>query len=237
MEDRKWNQYANKNWNPYTGDKTDDGKCEIVKRYGKMACWACSQAYRLKGRAGYDKEDPFKPTFHPDRLDEPIKRKKPTIYATCFMGDIAYCKCQWMFEIIGVIRQCPKHTFLMLTKLPKTFGIKGDNTITDIPNNVWFGTTVNLQSEVHRIDDLRKIDCKNKWASFEAPFEEIQCDLTGIDGIAIGALTGKVKFQPKDEWIINLMQTARKCGTKIVLKDNLEFKDKNGIKPIYREWP
>lgn len=226
MKPQKSIEYSEMSWNPFTGDKTDDGKCEIVNRYGKMACWACSMAYRLKGRAGYSSEDPFQPTFHPDKLDIPLKRKKPTIYATCFMSDISYCKPEWWAEILGVIRECNWHTFLMLTKQPEKF------VFCSLPDNLWFGTTVNLQSEIERIDHLIAIDAKYHWVSFEPPFEHIDCSLEGIDGIAIGALTGKHPFQPINTSVFDLVEEARKCRTKIVIKDNLKH-----IVTRYREWP
>lgn len=233
MKPKKSIEYSEKEWNPYTGDRTDDGKCEIVNRYGKMACWACSMAYRLRGRAGYDYDDPFKPTFHPDKLDEPLKRKKPTIYATCFMGDIAYCKPEWMIEIMGVICKCPQHTFLMLTKLPELVAIMFN--VVSLPDNVWMGVTVNTQKETTRIEWLKTIQCAHYWLSFEPPFERIECDLKGINGIAIGALTqgGKTKFMPRWEVVDHLLEQARRDGAKIVTKANLRLP--KGI--LIREWP
>lgn len=227
-EDMKWNSYAQKRWNPFSGDKMDDGKCAIIQRHGAHACWAYCMSLRLAGRCGYDRNRPFQPTFHPDRLDEPLKRKKPTIYATCFMGDIGYCEDEWLIQIMNVIRQCPQHTFLLLTKLPDLPLFRTRS----FPDNVYFGATVNLQKEVVRIDHLREVDCKHKWVSFEPPYEHIECDLTGISGIAIGAQTGNFKFMPSYEIVEPLLYQARKDGAEIVIKDNLDTWE-----PKLREWP
>lgn len=234
MQPKKSIEYAELSWNPFSGDKTDDGKCEIVNRYGKMACWACGMAYRLRGRAGYDYDDPFKPTFHPDKLNVPLKRKKPTIFATAFMGDICYCKPEWWIEILRVIAKCPQHTFLMLTKDPyKVYHNVhyGGSYHHVIPSNVWMGVTVNKQHEVNRIEYLLQLPAHHHWVSFEPPFEKIRCDLMGIDGIAVGSLTGRHPFMPSYEIVEPLLYQARKDGAKIVIKENLDFE------PKLREWP
>lgn len=214
-------EYAQKSWNPYSGCLNwSNGVCAIGKD-----CWAYSMAYRLRGRYGYDKDNPFKPTFHPDKLDIPLRRKKPTTYATCFMGDIAYCKVNFMWQIKQVMKNCPQHTFLMLTKLPEK--LRYDL----FPHNVWLGVTVNQQDEVHRIRILKGIHVSHKWVSFEPPYERIDCDLKGIDGIAIGAQTGKHPFRPDPDAVIHLIALARNHNAKIVIKDNLNFS------PKFVEWP
>jgi protein gp37 len=53
---------------------------------------------------------------HPERLDIPLKRRKPTVYAV--WNDIAHEDITWGFfgSVIGTIAECPQHTFLLLTK-------------------------------------------------------------------------------------------------------------------------
>lgn len=54
--------YATKRWNPLTG-------CSAGCDY----CWAKPMAVMNKGKFGYPADDPFRPTFHLDRLREPEK--------------------------------------------------------------------------------------------------------------------------------------------------------------------
>ena len=246
MNPKKSIEYSEMSWNPFSGCNNWKVQrslrrglpppCAIVRRYGKTACWAHSRALMLANNPkvkGYSSEDPFEPTFHEDKLTIPLKRKKPTIWATAFMGDICDAKINWLHDILDIIKATPHHTYLMLTKDPEAFTKAGYPT--KFPDNVWFGTTVNLQSEVHRIDELREIDCKHRWASFEAPFEKIDCELTGLDFIAIGALTGRTKFQPENEVVDRLIHNARVDGVKVVIKDNLDYVPK--VSYIRWEWP
>lgn len=225
MNRKKSIEYSEKNWNPFTG-------CSNWKRYDNICnlhkdCWAYGMAQRLRGRYGYDLGDPFKPTFHPDKLDVPLHRRKPTIYATSFMGDISYCPDKWLIEILNVIRQCPQHTFIMLTKRPSIPLFRTRS----FPDNVWLGTTVTKNGDIYRIHKLKQIDVKHRWASFEPLYEKMGPNLSGIDGIAIGAKTGAHPYQPEPDDIIHLIAVARKYDTKIVIKENLKFE------PRFIEWP
>lgn len=214
-------EYSNKGWNPYTGCYNWDEK--LPNKQGKQDvgvcglgrdCWFYGMALRLRGRYGYDQVQPWVPTFHKDKLDIPIRRKTPTIWACCFMGDIGYCPDEWMNQIIEVIEQCPQHTFIFLTKMPLLIR-------NDWPDNVWLGVTVESQEDIMRIEILRTKNAKHRFVSFEPLREGIVCDLSGIEGIAIGAQTGAHPFQPANVWVGHLIGQARHFGCKVVLKDNL----------------
>lgn len=101
--------YVDLSWNPVTG-------CSM----GCTWCWARRMATRLRGRCGYPADDPFRPTFHPGRLSEPLKWKKPRRVAVGFMGD--WCDPgvtdSWRDQILGAMALAGNHTFLTLTKRP-----------------------------------------------------------------------------------------------------------------------
>ena len=71
------------------------------------------------GTKGY--ENGFAVTLHPEKLDEPLKHKKPTMYFVCSMGDLFHKDVPFEFidEVFKVIAVCGgKHTFQVLTKRP-----------------------------------------------------------------------------------------------------------------------
>jgi len=202
-------EYSDKSWNPYSGCEMTG--CALGKR-----CWAFNRAIRLRGRFGYDAAKPFKPTLHPDKITVPLKRKKPTRYNTCFMGDIAYCYKPYLNMILNVVRDCPRHIFYFLTKQP---GMVEGMGVT-FPENAWVGVTVNSQDDVWRIGNLNEIDCENRWVSFEPLYSNILTSLSGIDWIVIGAQTNPT-IQPVIEWVMELMENATKHNIPIFLKPNL----------------
>ena len=108
-----------KTWNPITG-------CSKISA-GCNNCYAERMSKRLRGRYGYDAENPFKVTLHKNRIDEPLRWKKPQKVFVCSMGDLFHNDVEdWMLDkIFGVILGCkifnntPDHIFMILTKRPE----------------------------------------------------------------------------------------------------------------------
>lgn len=105
--------YWDRSWNPFTG-------CSPVGD-GCLNCWAKRTAEgRLRGRHGYPAGEPFRPTFHPERLDQVNPKQKPQVIALCFMSDPFHegHGTNGIFSMLGKIIQCRQHTFIALTKRP-----------------------------------------------------------------------------------------------------------------------
>lgn len=105
-------EWATHTWNPVTG-------CSPVSE-GCQNCYAARMAKRLAGRSGYPKDDPFRVTFHPDRLAQPLKWKKPSRIFICSMGDLFHEEVPFndIACILGIMAACQHHTFMVLTKRP-----------------------------------------------------------------------------------------------------------------------
>lgn len=215
---KKGIEYSDKEWNPYTG-------CKAVKDYNLCAlgknCWAYKMSFRQAGRNGYDADEPFKPTFHEDKLDVPLKRKKPTRFNACFMGDIAYATKEQLEKILDVVRQCPQHRFYFLTKQPDLLAEKD----LIFPDNAWVGVTVNRQEDAWRIDKLRiHINATHKWVSFEPLYSYISTTVWKIDWIVIGAQSNP-EVQPEKEWVERLLASANIRDVPVFIKPNLTVVD------------
>ena len=68
----EWTEYS---WNVTTG-------CTPVSE-GCRNCYAARFAKRLAGRFGYPADEPFRVTLHPERLNEPLRWKKPQRVFVC----------------------------------------------------------------------------------------------------------------------------------------------------------
>ena len=91
--------YADVNWPIVTG-------CS----HGCPYCWARGMAHRF-GRS-------FAPSFHAERLSEPIRARKPRRVLVAFTGDLfdpAITNDQ-IAAVFGVMAACPRHRFFILTK-------------------------------------------------------------------------------------------------------------------------
>lgn len=86
----------------------------------------------------------FKPHFHAERLSKWLPRTEGNGFIFCCdMGDVAFCRPEWMRQILTRIKQLPDRTFLIQSKNPNVFNNYR------FPENVLLGTTI----ETNR-DDL-----------------------------------------------------------------------------------
>ena len=212
------NEWADYTWNPVTGCLRN---CDF--------CYARKLAEtRLRGRFGYPEVEPFKPTFHPNRLSEPIRIKKPAKIFVVDMGDLfgEWVDSDWIGKIISVVRECPQHIFQFLTKNPKRYWEF------DFPQNCWLGTSVCNSRAIENIEFMRGLKTPVKFISFEPLLSDMPfVILIDIDWIIIGAQTGRSARPPKFEWVERLLNAADLYGIPVFMKNNLDYKFKR------REFP
>lgn len=195
----EWTEHT---WNPVTG-------CTKISP-GCKHCYAETMAARLKamGAAGY--EDGFKLTLHPDRLDQPRKRKAPTTYFVNSMSDLFHedVPDQFIERVIQVCRETPQHTYQVLTKradrLPSFFASR------DCPTNVWLGVSVeDRKYGVPRIDQIRQVKAAVRFLSVEPLLEDIgRVDLSGIHWVIVGGESGSKARPMEPAWAENVRHQA-----------------------------
>ena len=167
-------------------------------------------AKRLKamGTPGY--ENGFKLTILPNRLNEPLLRKKPTVYFVNSMSDLFHQSVadSYIDQVFNVIQQCPRHTFQVLTKRAER--LASFFTRRAVPPNAWIGVSVeNQKYGVPRIDWLRQIDARIRFLSVEPLLEDIGIlDLNGIHWVIVGGESGPQARPMKVEWVENI---RRQC--------------------------
>ncbi len=187
----EWTDYS---WNPITGC---NNRCPY--------CYAKKMATRLKGRSGYDKETPFKPTFHSQRLMQPLTKTKPSMIFTCSMGDFFdfEVKNSWREDIYKVMDKAKWHAYQILTKQP----IIEPEFRTTFPKNLWLGITIDGTSKYWKepLETLKNSSASMKFISFEPLLgNALPDDLTGIDWAIIGAQTG-IGAKSIDLKIVNIV--------------------------------
>ena len=178
-------EWCDEVWNPVTG-------CTPISE-GCKKCYALRMAKRLAGRCGYPADDPFRVTLHPDRLNEPLKWKKPRRVFVCSMGDLFHENIHPydIMQIFNVMAKAKHHTFLVLTKRPERmlefykrlrpgttipgpyFSITGKGEgwaglPPSLPNNIWIGVTAENQARAdERIPILLQIPAAVRFVSVE----------------------------------------------------------------------
>ena len=191
-------EWADVTWSPATGCTPISEGCEN--------CYARRMAKRLRGRCGYPKDEPFRVTLQPERLEEPLKWRNPRRVFVCSMGDLFHedVPFEYITQVFDVMCSCSfdamcsmelGHTFMVLTKRPerieKWLCWMRESWSEDSPTNVtleveghfgrhiWLGVTAeNQQRADERIPILLEIPAAVRFVSVEPMLGLV--DLTGI---------------------------------------------------------
>lgn len=171
-------------------------------------------AKRLQAMGTADYEEAFKFKILPDRLDAPVKVKKPTKFFVNSMSDLFHEEMPFEFldRVFETIRETPRHTYQILTKreliLEKYFQTR------KVPDNVWLGVTVEMKSKKNRIDALRNVDAKIRFLSVEPLLESLgEVDLTNIHWVIVGGESGHKARPMKEKWVLDIQ---RQCEEQAV---------------------
>ena len=151
-------------WNPTTGCSIQHEACNN--------CWAKRMANRLKGRYGYPSDFPFRPTFHIDRLHDPIYVRKPSVIGVSFMGDLFHPQITnvMIATIMMTIKEASWHTFVVFTKRPermKEFFDNAPEEITTLPNLRLYVSAWNQESLDHNVGYLLQTPAAVRGVSIE----------------------------------------------------------------------
>ncbi len=253
-------KYIEKVWNFYSGCKhQEEGKCPPI------TCWAETFIKRMSKKNPSPYPNGFTPTFYPEAFLSPLgARKNPLRIGVCFMGDLFgdwvdpnkkitdFMRLPFVgYETIKdhikyVIKKCPQHTFVFLTKNPR-----GMIPWSPFPDNCDVGFSAwDVDSFIANMRGMFWNDIKAKiyWCSMEPLLgwrEDFSTDIWRLlDWVALGALTGTKQkilemaprypeltpFQinkgywglmPPVAWLKNIIQQCDAAGTKVWLKDNL----------------
>jgi len=191
-------EWTEQTWNPAVG-------CSKITP-GCAHCYAEVMARRLKAMGVKGYANGFELTLLPERLEEPLKRKQPTVYFVNSMSDLFHegIPDSYLRKVMAVIRQSPQHTFQILTKRAKRMAeyFQGQ----PVPPNAWLGVTVENRADgLPRLDYLRAIEACVRFVSSEPLLEDLGVvDLSGIHWVIVGGESGPKARQMRREWILNI---------------------------------
>jgi len=214
----EWTDFT---WNPEVGCRN---------RCSKTWCYAAALCKRFAKPWGRDPEDPFKPTFYPERLDAPSKLAKPSKIFVCSMGELwgPWVPVEWQNSVVSAMRTASWHTFLNLTKNPQGL-LDYQKSGHQYPPNLWLGVSVTGDDDESRLHDLAKVDHPNKFVSFEPLLADVVDNgwftLEGIKWAIIGCQTGP-GAKPYHEVARAMSKIIGACSTEenwipIFVKDNV----------------
>lgn len=207
-------EWTEQTWNPITG-------CTKVSA-GCKNCYAEVIANRFwKDRKFTDIQ------FHEDRLSEPLRRKKPTMYFVNSMSDLFHESIDYknIAKIFEVMRLTPEHTYQVLTKRPYSaltffkWWFRFDETA-KITDNIWLGISIENQAMAsERLKPFSQFPNKVRFISYEPALTEV--NWTGyefINWIIAGGESGAKKRPNNLQWFRNTRDWAKKNNIAFFMK-------------------
>ncbi len=244
-------------WNVVTG-------CTKIST-GCRNCYAERMARRLAGRYGYpEAPNHFDVTLHPDKLEQPLKWKKPRMVFVCSMGDLFHddVEEEIISYIFDVIAKTPQHTYQILTKRPEAMEWFVSSYARYIqgfpPDNIWFGVSVeNQEAADERIPWLLRTPAAVHFISAEpllgpidlTRFQPFCRKLDGfrsargilggtVDWVIVGGETGPGAREMKTEWAYSLYQQCQQANVPFFFKRQGDaFMGETINLPAVREYP
>jgi protein gp37 len=225
----EWTDYT---WNPVRGCQHG---CRWTMPDGTIAeCYAETVAERVAQRAypqGFEHH-----YWNPHILTGPLKLTTPS---RIFMDSMSDLMGHWVPEeqveqVLDVCREAHWHTFQLLTKnAPRLKQF-------DLPPNVWVGVSAPpsfmfgkplsrpQQARMLRtmLDVLQEVNVPVRWMSIEPLSFDIAPYLvdSNLQWAVIGAASnGPKTYQPKREWVENVLNVLDAQGTAVFFKGNLEW--------------
>jgi protein gp37 len=205
----EWTEHT---WNPVTGCTKLSPGCKF--------CYAEALAKRLKAMGAPGYANGFEVTLHPGRLNDPRRRRKPTIWFVNSMSDLFHEKVPFGFidQVMATIQATPQHRYQILTKRPERM----ETYFADrkVPPNVWLGTSVeNIKHGVPRIAVLRRIRSDIRFLSIEPLLEDVgKVNLKGIAWVIVGGESGPKARPMQAKWARSIRDQCARAGVAFFFK-------------------
>jgi len=204
----EWTEWT---WNPVTG-------CTKVSQ-GCKHCYAERMAKRLKAMGAARYEGGFSVKLHEDLIDLPRRWKRPRTIFVNSMSDLFHEQVPdgFITRVFETMRDCPQHTFQVLTKRSARLRQLGQHLIW--PDNVWMGVSVEDERVVERVVDLQATPAKTRFLSCEpliGPIPELP--LERIHWVIVGGESGPQSRPMQFEWVTDIRDQCRRADVPFFFK-------------------
>jgi protein gp37 len=211
-------EWTSASWNPVTG-------CSQVSP-GCAHCYAKTFAERWRGVPGHPYEQGFDLRLWPDRLELPLRWRKPKLIFVNSMSDLFHedIPLDTVKRVFDVMEQAGQHVFQVLTKRHERLVELAPRL--RWPENVWIGVSIENRRFVHRADYLREVPAAVRFISAEPLLGRLDhLDLTGVRWLIAGGESGPRHRVIDPNWVRHLRD---QCAEERV---NFFFKQWGGRSP------
>jgi len=222
MADNSAIEWTDATWNPVTGCTKITAGCDH--------CYAERFAERFRGVKGHPFERGFDLTLKPDRLQQPLKWKRPRMIFVNSMSDLFHkgVPTTYIDDVFDTMEAADWHVFQLLTKRSSRMRdfLRNRYGPGNAPQHIWCGVSVENAKGASRIAHLQGAPAAVRFLSIEpliGPVGEI--DLSGIHWVIAGGERGPGARILNIEWARDVRD---QCNTQNV---PFFFKQWGGIRP------
>lgn len=194
MSDHSAIEWTHATWNPVRG-------CTKVSP-GCKHCYAERFAERFRGVPGHPFESGFDLRLVPTALALPLQWRIGRLIFVNSMSDLFHeaVPDAYIDAVMDVMRCAPQHQFQVLTKRSERLVDYAATRV--LPENAWFGVSVENADYLWRIDHLRDVAAALRFLSIEpllGPVERL--DLRRIDWVIAGGESGPGARPLEPAWV------------------------------------
>jgi protein gp37 len=135
------------------------------------------------------------------------------------MSDLFHARVPLGFvrDVFNVITETPQHTYQVLTKRSARLRKLAENLCW--PDNLWMGVSVENESTLTRVDDLREVDAAVRFLSCEPLLGSLDgINLQGIGWVIAGGESGPHYRPMRLEWARGIRDASRAAGVPFFFK-------------------
>jgi protein gp37 len=204
-------EWTEATWNPVTG-------CSQVSP-GCAHCYAKTFAERWRNTPGHPYEQGFDLRLWPERLEVPLRWRRPRAIFVNSMSDLFHedIPLDFIHQVFATMRAADWHTFQILTKRADRMAELADQL--DWAPNVWMGVSVENRRFVHRADALRTVPAAVRFISAEpllGPLDDLE--LHEIDWLIAGGESGPRHRRIDPAWVRDLRDRCADDGVAFFFK-------------------
>lgn len=213
-------EWTDATWNPVTG-------CTRVSP-GCVHCYAEVFSERFRGVPGHPFEQGFDLRLWPERLDLPLRWKRPRKIFVNSMSDLFHSRVPNAFirDVFDTMISANHHVFQVLTKradrlLEWTANSAGEFGLEKFPSHIWLGVSVENQDYVSRIRYLQKVPASIRFLSIEpliAPVRLSSSLLRGIHWVIVGGESGHGARPMHPDWVRSIRDQCEENGVTFFFK-------------------
>lgn len=223
-------EWTDATWNPVRG-------CTKVSQ-GCKHCYAERFAERFRGVPGHPFEQGFDLRLVPEKLDEPLRVRKPQRIFVNSMSDLFHedVPVGYIRQVFDIMNRANWHEYQVLTK--RAARLEDLNGAIQWAPHIWMGVSVENNECVWRIDHLRRTGAHVKFLSIEPLLGPItNVDLHGIDWVIVGGESGPGARPIEKEWVTDIRDQCARSDVAFFFKQwGGVFKKKTGRELEGRTW-